>query len=60
MRTKTVDGNFTADHINQNNDDDDVWLTDGEMMMTERATYDAHIKAAKETKEVGLVVMLSD
>lgn len=53
MRSTTVDGNFTADHIKQSRDDDDEWLTDGEMMMTERAPYEAHIKAAKETIEVG-------
>lgn len=54
-----MDGNFTADHIKQTRPNDDVWLTAGEGMMTERAPYDAHIKAATDTKEVGFVVMLS-
>lgn len=52
MRSFVVDGNFTADHIKQTRPNDDVWLTDGEGMMTERAPYDAHIKAAVEIKEV--------
>jgi hypothetical protein len=59
MRSFVVDGNFTADHIKQTRPNDDVWLTAGEGMMTERAPYDAHIKAATDTKEVGFVVMLS-
>lgn len=60
MRSFVVDGNFTADHIKQARPNDDVWLTDGEGMMTERASYAAHIKAAKDTKEVSFFcVMLS-
>jgi hypothetical protein len=57
MRSFVVDGNFTADHIKQTRPNDDVWLTEGEGVMTERTSYDAHIKAAKDIPDVSLVVM---
>ena len=47
-----MDGNFTADHIKQTRPYDDVWLTDREGMMTAREPYAAHIKLAKDMKEV--------
>jgi hypothetical protein len=49
-----ADGNFTADHIKQKRPQDDVWLSDGEGMMTAREPYTTHIKLAKETKDVSL------
>lgn len=52
MRSFVVDGNFTADHIKQARPNDDVWLTNGEGMMTELVPYNAHLKAAKDLKEV--------
>jgi hypothetical protein len=53
MRSFVVDGNFTADHIKLKRAADDVWLTDGEGMMTARDPYKAHLAVAIETKEVG-------
>ena len=50
-----MDGNFTADHIKQTRPNDDVWLTDGEGMMAERTSYDAHIKSAKDIPDVSFV-----
>jgi len=55
MRSFVVDGNFTADHIKQTRPNDDVWLTNGEGMMTERTSYDAHIKAAKDIPDVSFL-----
>ena len=52
MRSLVVDGNFKADHIKLKRATDDVWLTDGEGMMTARAPYKAHLAIAIETKEV--------
>ena len=52
MRSFVADGNFTADHIKQKRPQDDVWLSDGEGMMTAREPYATHIRLAKETKEV--------
>ena len=52
-----MDGNFTADHIKQTRPNDDVWLTEGEGVMTERTSYDAHIKSAKDIPDVSFVVM---
>ena len=37
MRSLITDGNFTANHIMQKRRQDDVWLTNGEGMMTARA-----------------------
>ena len=52
MRSITVDGNFTADHIKQKRGLDDVWLTNGEGMMTARGRYHAHLAMAVDTKDV--------
>ena len=52
IRSLTTDGNFTADHIKQKRDKDDVWLTNGEGMMTARARYHAHLAVAVETLDV--------
>ena len=60
MQSFIVDGNFTADHIKQTRPNDDVWLTNGEGMMTEIEPYEAHIKAAKETVEVSFVYTNAD
>ena len=57
MRSFVVDGNFTADHIKQTRPNDDVWLTNGEGMMTEKTSYNAHMKAAKDIPDVSFVVM---
>lgn len=50
MRSFVVDGNFTADHIKQSRPDDDVWLTDGEGLMTAKGPYASHIKKAVDPK----------
>ena len=52
IRSFVSDGNFTADHIKQKRREDDVWLTAGEGVMTERTAYAAHLAVAKETTEV--------
>ena len=52
MRSITIDGNFTADHIKQKRGLDDVWLTNGEGMMTARAQYYAHLAVAVDMKDV--------
>jgi hypothetical protein len=52
MRSLVVDGNFTADHIRQKRAADDVWLTNGEGMMTAQGPYHAHLAIAIETKDV--------
>lgn len=52
MRSFVADGNFKADHIRSKRPQDDVWLSDGEGMMTAREPYATHIKAAKASKDV--------
>ncbi|KAH9478866.1 hypothetical protein JR316_0009328 [Psilocybe cubensis] len=41
-----ADGNFKADHLNQKNEGDDVWLSVGEGYMTAPGPYKEHIKEA--------------
>ncbi|KAH9477652.1 hypothetical protein JR316_0009878 [Psilocybe cubensis] len=41
-----ADGNFKADHLNQKNEGDDVWLSIGEGYMTALGPYKEHIKEA--------------
>lgn len=59
MRSFTTDGNFTADHIKQKRDQDDVWLADGEGIMTAREPYTTHLKTAKPPKEVFFFLMMT-
>ena len=55
MQSYVTNGNFTADHIRQTRPDNDHWLTSGEGMMTERMSYEAHIKSAKDIPDVSFV-----
>ncbi|KIM35993.1 hypothetical protein M413DRAFT_47570, partial [Hebeloma cylindrosporum] len=48
IRSFVTDGNFTADHLKQKRPEDDVWLLDGEGMMTGRQRYKEHLKVAIE------------
>ncbi|KAH9474718.1 hypothetical protein JR316_0013183 [Psilocybe cubensis] len=50
-RSVTADGNFKADHLQQRNSADDVWLTDGESFMTNNQRYKRHLDTAIEIKE---------
>jgi hypothetical protein len=46
IRVITTDGNFKADHLTPQNEDDDVNLTVGEGFMTVRGPYGEHLKDA--------------
>ncbi|KAH9474184.1 hypothetical protein JR316_0013534 [Psilocybe cubensis] len=46
IRSYVADGNFKADHLNQKNEGDDVWLSVGEGFMTDPGPYKEHIKEA--------------
>ena len=52
MQSFVADGNFIANHIKQWQLQDDVWLSDGEGMMTATEPYATHIRLAKDTKDV--------
>jgi hypothetical protein len=43
-----ADGNFKADHIRQNNNETDVWLSEGGGMMPKRQEYDNFLRTAVE------------
>ena len=58
MRSFVTDGNFTADHKKQKHDDD-VWLSDGEGIMTAREPYATHLKTAKPTTDVCFLMACS-
>ncbi|KDR65066.1 hypothetical protein GALMADRAFT_82316, partial [Galerina marginata CBS 339.88] len=47
-RTFVTDGNFSADHLKQKRPGDDVWLWNGEGLMTNRHRYAAHLRVAIE------------
>lgn len=51
LRQLIFDGNFSQAHLAQRTPDDDVWLTDGELLMAARARYLEHLKVAIEIKE---------
>ena len=53
-RQQVADGNFSAQHMNMLNPQDDLGLTDGEGYMTNEAKYEAHLEDAKESKQVSL------
>ena len=46
IRVITTDGNFKAEHLTPQNEDDDVNLTMGEGFMTARGPYEEHLKDA--------------
>lgn len=48
-----MDGNFSADHLKMRNPDDDVSITDGSGFMVGDERYKAHLRIAKDHKEVG-------
>jgi hypothetical protein len=51
-RSITMDGNFSADHIKMRNPGDDVNLADGTAFMVQDKDYRAHLRIAKEIREV--------
>ena len=53
MRSVVLDGNFSAQHRHMRNPEDDVPLADGHAFMVTDGPYKAHLKTAKEFKEVG-------
>ena len=58
MQSLVADGNFTANHIKQQHPQDDIWISNGEGMMTAREPYTTHIKLSKDTKDVGCIYYL--
>lgn len=49
IRKFCADGNFKADHLNQVNESDDVYLTEGDGFMTAQEPYNSHLKEASLT-----------
>jgi hypothetical protein len=47
-----VDGNFTASHQCQKRPEDDMPLTNGQSFMMEGLDYKAHLKIARELKQL--------
>jgi len=54
------DGNFSAQKMKPTNPGDDVHLTDGNGFITGDAHYQAHLKVAKEVKEVREILKLAN
>ncbi|CAA7269133.1 unnamed protein product [Cyclocybe aegerita] len=51
IQSFAADGNFTADHVRQMNDEQDVWLTDGEGFMTNEKRYKDHLDIAVDSPQ---------
>lgn len=51
-----MDGDFTPEHLRMRRPDDDVALTDGSGMMTGTSRYEAHLKVAKESRLVCILL----
>jgi len=51
-----ADGNFTAAHQKQAWPEDDVWLKDGDIFMTQRGPYLSHLQDAIEDNDVSLFI----
>ena len=49
-----MDGNFTAQHRQMKNPEDDVRFADGHGFMAEDAPYKEHLKTAFHRKQVGI------
>lgn len=49
-----MDGNFTANHLQQRRPEDDVKLSDGQAMMTPSGNYQAHLRIAKDYHDVSI------
>ena len=52
MRSFVTDGNFTADHVKQKCDSDDIWLLDGQGMMTAQGPFHEHLRIAEDSTTV--------
>jgi hypothetical protein len=53
-RSFVTDGNFSADHLKQKHPEDDIWLLQGQGMMTGTNRYKEHLKVAVEKYTVRL------
>jgi hypothetical protein len=51
-RSFMADGNFKADHVRQNNNSDDVWLSEGGGMTAKKRLYDEFLQSAIERNTV--------
>lgn len=56
-RVLTADGNFKADHVRQRAPTDDIWLSNGLGMTTNREAYAAFLQKAHEQKTVSLILL---
>ena len=58
MQSLVADGNFMADHIKQQRPQDDIWISDGEGMMTAREPYATHIHKSDQGHNKCLLYLL--
>ncbi len=54
-QTIVMDGNFVSEHLQMKNPADDVKLSDGHGFMVTAERYEAHLKVANDTREVGFL-----
>jgi hypothetical protein len=56
MKRLVVDGNFTAQHMNMREPEQDIFLSDGSGYMVTDSEYQAHLASATESKEASQMV----
>ncbi|KAG1800552.1 hypothetical protein EV424DRAFT_1332065, partial [Suillus variegatus] len=56
MKRLVVDGNFTAQHMNMREPEQDIFLLDGSGYMVTNSEYQAHLASATESKEASHLV----
>jgi hypothetical protein len=54
-----IEGNFKLAHVKQSHLEDDVWLADGQGMVTEQGRYKEHIITAVEERDVSTIMVIS-
>ena len=59
-QTIVMDGNFVSEHLRMQNPEDDVAISDGHGYMVSSGPYKDHLKAATDTRKVGLYSLLKN
>ena len=57
-QTIVMDGNFVSEHLRMQNPEDDIAISDEHGYMVSFGPYKDHLKAATDTRKVGLYSLL--
>ena len=59
-QTIVMDGNFVSEHLRMQNPEDDIAISDEHGYMVSFGPYKDHLKAATDTRKVGLYSLLKN